>query len=38
MILHSEDSNTHLEIIPKDKISIGPDTFFLKGQKEKKKF
>lgn len=37
MILQKEDNNKHLEMISKDKTSIGFNTLFLKGQKKKKK-
>lgn len=36
MILQKEDNNKHLETISKDKTSIGFNTLFLKGQKNKK--
>lgn len=36
MILQREDNNKHLEMISKDKTSIGSNILFLKGQREKK--
>lgn len=33
MILQIEDNNKHLEMISKDKTSIGSNTLFLKGQR-----
>lgn len=37
MILQREDNNKHLEMISKDKTSIGSNILFLKGQRGKKK-